>query len=364
MTLPPVHSPLDHLSPYFTRFPLSFPCDILKRKVSPLLVLDPFCGCGTTLLATRMTGHACLGTDIHPVAVALSRAKLAQCNSDAVLQRAERILSEEKAVDPVEDELFWHHCFHESTYKQLLLFRQRYRRGNLDTAEELLYGILLGILHGSLEKGAFLSNHMPASFAPAPEALLQYWRTHKTRPPALSLMDSISGKVQPLKEHSCIRTEGVVYQAGYTDLCTLAGSAQADMVITSPPYFGLSNDQCGQWLRSWLLGQEMRGADSTDELNHQSLNAYQASLCQLWQIIARCCKGGASLWLQFGKVYGSNAPPTQELLLRTLEEARCGWSIREMRPLQSQMLPRTIEHFPSPSPLPEDEWIFHLQLEH
>lgn len=48
---------LNAICPYFTMFPLEYPLRVLKkhRKDKPV-VLDPFCGRGTTLFAARSLG--------------------------------------------------------------------------------------------------------------------------------------------------------------------------------------------------------------------------------------------------------------------------------------------------------------------
>jgi hypothetical protein len=44
---------LNAVCPYYTMFPLEFPLGVLTRRSRPKQwVLDPFCGRGTTLLAT------------------------------------------------------------------------------------------------------------------------------------------------------------------------------------------------------------------------------------------------------------------------------------------------------------------------
>jgi DNA modification methylase len=59
---------------YPTQKPLAL-LELLTRACSPPagLVLDPFCGSGTTLVAAMTSGRTCLGIDNNPEAVAIAR---------------------------------------------------------------------------------------------------------------------------------------------------------------------------------------------------------------------------------------------------------------------------------------------------
>jgi hypothetical protein len=64
--------------PYYTMFPLEFPISVMgKFHRQELRVLDPVCGCGTTIFA-RLKGHQAYGIDCSPIAIAIALAKLAE----------------------------------------------------------------------------------------------------------------------------------------------------------------------------------------------------------------------------------------------------------------------------------------------
>jgi DNA modification methylase len=80
---------LNAICPYFTMFPLEYPLRVLKKhRVDMPVVMDPFCGRGTTLFAARTLGLASRGIDSSPVAVAIARAKLVAVPSDPNLLKA------------------------------------------------------------------------------------------------------------------------------------------------------------------------------------------------------------------------------------------------------------------------------------
>ena len=70
----------------------SFPVGIAKAILTELapknaVVLDPFCGKGTTLLAGRCLGHATYGSDVAPEAVWSARAKVADVCRQSVTEK-------------------------------------------------------------------------------------------------------------------------------------------------------------------------------------------------------------------------------------------------------------------------------------
>jgi hypothetical protein len=84
----------------------------------------------------------------------------------------------------------------------------------------------------------------------------------------------------------------------------------ADLVITSPPYYGMRTYRPDQWLRNWLLG----GLPSVDygmdgQLSHTSPAAFEAELHQVWLNVAGSSKRGAHLVCRFGGIRDRRAEP-------------------------------------------------------
>lgn len=356
------YTSLDHLCPFFTRFPLSFPLSILENTRPPKRVFDPFCGCGTTLLAASLTGHVVCGMDIHPVACAVSRAKLASASAEEVIAKAEHILETTPVNTQDKQSGFWDLCFHPSVYEGLLRLRKRYLQGSLDQAEDRLYGIVLGILHGPLQKGKYLSNDMPATFAPPQDLLSAHWQAHGSNPPHYSLQGLIAEKARQLPVLNTVSGSGTVQEISFLRAETPAAENRFDLIITSPPYYGLPNENCGLWLRSWLLGSDEASASPGQELRHQSLASYIIDLGEVWEKAASYCRPGASLYLHFGKVRGSGVFSSLDVLLESVKLASSGWTIRSIDSVTTTAHFVTRRSFTSPSPPPEDEWRIHMLL--
>src|SRR5262245_58787665 len=85
---------LNAICPYFTMFPIDFPLGVLARGPRGLVV-DPFCGRGTTNLAARLNGLPTIGIDSSPVAVTATAGKLPRRNVDPqkIVRLSQEILS-------------------------------------------------------------------------------------------------------------------------------------------------------------------------------------------------------------------------------------------------------------------------------
>src|SRR5213595_3284184 len=109
-------------------FPESF-VEIWVNRVSKPgdVVLDPFCGRGTTPFQALLMGRNALACDINPVAYCITRAKT--CAPMASRVRC-RITELEKHFDPkcweqLRSQLpeFFRHAYHARTLRQLLYLR-------------------------------------------------------------------------------------------------------------------------------------------------------------------------------------------------------------------------------------------------
>src|SRR5579859_7035042 len=114
---------LHAICPYFAMFPETFVRRNLLAWSKPGdIVLDPFCGRGTTILESLLNGRRAIGCDINPVAFCLSRAKSDPPKLSDVLKRIlalqRRFLASSRSIKTEDDE-FFALCFHEETMQQI-----------------------------------------------------------------------------------------------------------------------------------------------------------------------------------------------------------------------------------------------------
>jgi len=80
--------------PYPAKFIPQFPRKIIQSlSKKGEIVLDPFCGSGTTLVESKLLGRNSIGVDINPIATLVSKVKTTPL-SDAQLKEVKRIVSE------------------------------------------------------------------------------------------------------------------------------------------------------------------------------------------------------------------------------------------------------------------------------
>lgn len=324
---------LNGICPYFTMFPLDFPLGILRgRAREGDLVLDPFCGRGTTNFAARLVGLRSLGVDSSPVATAITASKLVTTTVEDILGEARRILAEGEAhIMPTAE--FWQWAYHPTVLPSLCRLREAFLEDCSTAPRIALRGIVLGALHGPKQRTSpsYFSNQCPRTYAPKPAYALRYWKDRGLTPEPVDVLSVIERRAK--------RYYGASYNA--TGVARLADSRVAEAlepeapgacfnwVITSPPYYGMRTYIPDQWLRNWFVG----GPDTVDYSNrnqiaHSSPDDYVFDLRKVWHNAARVCGEGATMVIRFGGIRDRRIDPL-DLIKSSLSES--GWRITMIR---------------------------------
>lgn len=309
--------PLHSICSYLGCFPPQVPERVIS-KYAPKggLVLDPFCGSGTTLAEAVRLGRRAIGIDLNPLAVAVSRAKIAQVNTADVIDRLEDLARGYRArrdVDHAPENIKI--IFHPRTLAQLLYLREALEDERPE--DVFLKGALLGIMHGKARKGggtAYLGIDMPNTFSMSPEYVRKFVDKHKLVQPPSDVFGKLHERVVwllrdgPISQSSgpstlVLRGDATRFDALLMD----AGTPAPDAIITSPPYLGVLRYGAFNWIRLWLLGYEPapidRLLDSTD-----SLDRYLSFIASFLDTAGRVMKPGGIVALIVGDVkeFGSH----------------------------------------------------------
>jgi len=321
-------------------FPLEYPNRVLRRHLKQgQIVLDPFCGRGTTLFSSRQFGIPAWGIDSSPVAVAIAKAKLASCTIDAPLELARTILSRVTS-ESVPETAFFRHAYHKETLKNLCALREGLLRIDAETdAAIILRAAILGCLHGPLPKNldnaGYFSNQMPRTYASKPDYAVKFWRDRSLKAPKIDVLKVLQRKIK--------RLTGLEHKSPSSYSQVLHGDAQSEslfglikdspsIVITSPPYYGMRTYVQDQWLRNWFLG----GPDSIDysagtQLDHGGQEAFVASLGKVWRNISnRSSSDSLHMYVRFG-IIPSSLVDAKKLFRASLEESRVDWRLVSTR---------------------------------
>lgn len=324
---------LNGICPYFTMFPLDFPLNILQRRAREgAMVLDPFCGRGTTNFAARLVGLQSLGVDSSPVATAVTASKLVAAGVEDILDEARRILAERQARQVPNSE-FWKWAYHPTVLSALCRFRKAFLEDCSTVARIALRGIVLGALHGPKQKifPGYFSNQCPRTYAPKPTYATQFWQGRGLEPEPIDVLAVIERRAKRYYGTS-FDAAGAVRLADSREpeaLQPAAPETQFDWVITSPPYYGMRTYIPDQWLRNWFVG----GPDAVDythraQVVHSSPEDFAADLRRVWRNAENVCAEDAKMVIRFGGITDRRANPL-DLIKSSLSDS--GWRIITIR---------------------------------
>lgn len=334
---------LNAICPYFTMFPLEYPLKVLrKHKNDRPIVLDPFCGRGTTLFAARKFGLSAWGIDSSPVAVAIAKAKLATCDTESPIQLAEKLISETDPTD-VPDTEFFRQAYHPQTLRDLCALREALLALSNESDESvILRAATLGCLHGpipkNMENAGYFSNQMPRTYASKPDYAVRYWNEKKLNAPRIDVVKVLQRKIERLAglHQKTPNSVSQVFQGDSQRAESFdAITAKPSIVVTSPPYYGMRTYVQDQWLRNWFLG----GPSQIDyaagpQLNHGGQDVFAKSLGTVWRNIGRTSSKHLEMYVRFG-IIPSSAVNAKEIFRNSLEESGINWRLVSVRAANS-----------------------------
>jgi DNA methylase len=323
---------LNAICPYFTMFPLEYPLRVLKkhREDSPV-VIDPFCGRGTTLFAARSLGLESWGIDTSPVAVAIAKAKLSNSTAEDALCLAQMLVTGLRPKH-VPRGKFFRAAYHAKTLRDICALREGLLTAPDTNESVMLRAAILGCLHGPLlvsGESSYFSNQMPRTFAPKPDYAVSYWSERRMVAPEVDVLRVLERKLK------LVAASKDLLDASFTNVIhgnsTKAGSLPKprnfSVVVTSPPYYGMRTYVQDQWLRNWFLGGPAKVDYSAGaQLEHTGQDVFAASLGRVWKNMARTEAKSLDMYVRFG-VIPSAKVDAKALMLKSLEASRAPFKL-------------------------------------
>jgi len=250
------------VGPYYAMFPVDFADTVIKDYTQPGdCVLDPFAGRGTALFSAAAQGRFGLGVEINPVGWVYGRAKLQTAEREEVEERVRWLgrMAPRYRIQASSLPEFFQWCFCQPVREFLVAARSllhwRYRR-----VDWTAMALLLVDLHGK-RQSAF-SNQMRQTKAMSPQYAIRWWQRRDLRPPERNPVDLMLKKIAWRYAKGHLTADGNRLYLG--DSRVLLGRLgnrgkrnrpkPAKLLLTSPPYYGITNYFYDQWLRLWLLG--------------------------------------------------------------------------------------------------------------
>jgi len=247
------------VGPYYAMFPVSFANEAVKEYTKPGdWVFDPFAGRGTSLFAAASQGRFGLGIEINPVGWVYGKAKIETAERKDVEERI-RWLGQRSVnyrADAKRLPEFFHACFCPKVEEFLLAARESldWRRKRADWTTMAL---LMIDLHG--KRDSALSNQMRQTKAMSPQYAVDWWKERSLEPPERDPVDFMLKKVSWRYAMGCLGSgSGHIYLGDCQSILdrwrNRPPKTKASLLLTSPPYYGVTNYFYDQWLRLWLLG--------------------------------------------------------------------------------------------------------------
>ena len=319
-------------------FPIDFPNKVLDEySIEKIRVVsDPFCGRGTTNFAARLRGLNTIGVDTNPVATAITSSKLINIDSSSIINEAKEILQYDSDVEiPSGD--FWDNAYDKETLFDICKIRGAFIEDCTSNERKALMGIMLGALHGPVgkTKKSYLSNQCPRTYAPKPAYSVKFWKTHNLLPPKIDVLDIIELRANRYFKSAIPQCKSQVILGDSTARSTITKIKKnlkenddgIDLIVTSPPYLGMTTYVQDQWIRNWFTG----GPDKIDygmgeQIDHTTSN-FHKELGKVWKNWQSISKKNSVLAIRLGSL-GSKSINPREVIERSLENTH--WEIRSI----------------------------------
>lgn len=295
--------------PYYAMFPSDFAFRVVGEHSSPGdAVLDPFAGRATSIYAATVLQRSGLGIEINPVGWLYGRVKLHPASEKRLLSRIEEIASLSASVgDRPANALpeFFTACYAPSVLRFLLAARRelRWQTGIVDAT---LMAIILVHLHGKREQS--LSNQMRQGKAMSPGYSIRWWKEREMEPPDVDPVQFLRARVAWRYEKGLPKLASGRILLGDSTLLLPRLSRKVeqrveepfDLLLTSPPYYAVTNYNYDQWLRLWMLGGPDQPVRSRGpwESKFDSKAAYRTLLNSVFGTCARIMKDTATIYVR------------------------------------------------------------------
>jgi site-specific DNA-methyltransferase (adenine-specific) len=294
---------------YMAMFPPRLPHYFIQKFTHPGdVVLDPFCGRGTTPLQACVTGRIGIGVDLNPMAYVLTRAKI-EAPPPAHLEARLRALENDMFYGEIEREPdHIRMLFHASTLRQLVYLKQVLDPTN--PCDNFIAATILGILHGASardkKRSSYLSISMPNTFSMSPNYIREYIQAKGLRRIPVNVFSALRRKFKRLFAHPVPETPGFAYRESIENLGRIPNpylrKHQVSLIVTSPPYLRVVKYGLYNWIRLWFLDEDPTALDKT-LATYRRLDAYLAFIRRALARMYTVLKPGGVCCLVVGDVY-------------------------------------------------------------
>jgi hypothetical protein len=236
-------------------FPVEFALDVIETYSDvDDLVIDPFCGRGTTLFLSDALGRRSFGVEVNAVGWTYAATKLKPA-------RESRVLSRLRDLDPISRRKrtpdlppFFARAYSTRVLKYISAARTELNWRE-STVDRTAMAMLLLYAHGDRKNA--LSNQMRQTKAMSPPYAMKWWAERDLNPPELDPVDFLESRIAWRYLHGTSSSSTSRAQLGDSTVILprqRSSTSNWSLLLTSPPYIKVANYHYDQWLRLWLLG--------------------------------------------------------------------------------------------------------------
>lgn len=281
--------------PYYAMFPVRFARQIVSAySRGGDTVIDPFCGRGTTNYVSQILGRNSFGCELNPVGWLYAKTKTSPARQlGRVLKRMDEISAAQVPDDRCPSNEFqdWAWC------PDVLGFINSARR-NLNwqssVVDRTIASLMLVYLHAKI--GGGLSNQMRQSKSMSPDYAVRWWKDRRMRPPQVDPCKFLKSRAEwrYAKGFNTAKGRSQLYFGDARAGLKRYSGDLASLVLTSPPYLGVTNYQYDNWIRLWALGGPEL-PDWSQKQRYGNREKYEVLIEEVFTALATKCRTDATI---------------------------------------------------------------------
>ena len=302
----------NYLTHNFHPYPAKFIPQIPKNTILNFTkegdtVLDPFCGCGTTLVEAKLLNRNALGVDLNPIATLVSRAKITKINEEQLAQISRILLRMKKDITAYYSKTFeierdefpkfnnLEHWFQYNVTAELSIIRSYLRRIKDHTLRDYLYSAFSAIIVN-------VSNQ---------ESNTRFAAINKNIKPFYTI-NEFSKKIIDMNSRiiefstTASDSEVDVYNADSRELNFIQDNS-IDHIVTSPPYANTYDYYLYHKFRIEWLGYDLKtlqdneiGSRNRHSSKKEDISTFEDSLYPCIKEMSRVLKPGKTAVIVIG----------------------------------------------------------------
>ena len=280
---------------YYAMFPQSFIHDAIINLTKPgETVLDPFCGRGNGPFTATVLGRPALGIDVNPIAWLFATAKLKPASTpEEVTFRLSEVAKARRPSDRR-----GRSQFEVMAWAPQVRALLRAARRELDWKHSIVDRTLMAFitLHMQDKPGGGLSNSMSPTIAYSPTYAVKWWTSKGLlKPPAVDPVAMLEDKIRRRYEYGLpVQAPGEAVLGDSRQELQIQTCTDAALLLTSPPYCGVTDYWNDHWIRLWMLGYSFR-KNWRKSARFENQREYQELITKVLQESKRHLKKGAAI---------------------------------------------------------------------